>query len=386
MRGVRKKTRIAIFAPSQATAASDMRSSKPFLGHEMKFRILMLSICTMAVAHTADADTQKSVPNICTSPTQKLDEKGFVEIGDIPQWVTIKGEKCGNPVVLIVHGGPGNPMSLFSDQIYGGWEKDYTIVQWDQRGAGMTYGKNRPSEDTPLTIEQMRDDGIEVARYLTQRLGKQKVILLGGSWSSILAIHMIKTDPELFTAYLGWAQMVSYRDNPPATYALLRDKAQKANDHDSLAKLETIGAPPWSDPRSFGVLRRIDRKYENAATDPAPKTWWQPAPEYATPQAEADYTSGEDYSYIQFVGFKGDGMFSKVDLPALGTQFDVPVYLLQGEEDYLTLPDISRCYFEALSAPDKAFILLPRTGHDPNSIMVDAQLKILNEKIRPKAR
>jgi pimeloyl-ACP methyl ester carboxylesterase len=351
----------------------------------MKFRILFLSICAMAVAHTADADTQRPAANICTSPTQKLDEKGFVEIGGIPQWVTIKGEKCGNPVVLIVHGGPGNPMSLFSDQIYGGWEKDYTIVQWDQRGAGMTYGKNRPSEDTQLSIEQIRDDGIEVARYLTQRLGKQKVVLLGGSWSSILAVHMIKEEPELFTAYLGWAQMVSYRDNPPATYALLLDKARKAGDQDSIAKLETIGAPPWTDPRSFGVLRRIDRKYENAATDPAPKVWWQPAPEYTTPQAEADYTAGEDYSYIQFVGFKGDGMFSKVDLPALGTQFDVPVYLLQGEEDYLTLPDISRRYFETLSAPDKAFILLPRTGHDPNTVMVDAQLKILNEKIRTKA-
>ncbi|MDV6331233.1 hypothetical protein [Asticcacaulis sp. 201] len=70
----------------------------------------------------------------------------------------------------------------------------------------------------------------------------------------------------------------------------------------SAAKLEALGALPRTDPRSFGIMRRIDRKYENQATDPAPKDWWQPAPEYATPQAEANYTAGEDYSYLQFVG------------------------------------------------------------------------------------
>lgn len=352
----------------------------------MSKHILALA-CTalLAVLPISVALAQTPVENICTSPTQSLNEKGFVQIGGIPQWVTIKGDKCSNPVILLVHGGPGNPMSLFSDAIYGDWEKDYTIVQWDQRGAGMTYGKNRPSEDTPLKFEEIRDDGIELTRYLTQHLGKRKVILLGGSWSSIIAIHMIKTEPELFTAYLGWSQMVSYRDNPPATYNLLLHKARKAGDQDSVTRLEKLGPPPWTDPRGFGTMRRIDRKYESLVTDPAPKAWWQPAPEYATPQAEADYTAGEDYSYLQFVGYKGDGMFSTVDLPALGTHFDVPIFMLQGEEDFLTVPDISRRYFDSLSAPQKAFVLMPRTGHDPNQIMIDTQRKVLDEKIRPLA-
>jgi len=344
----------------------------------------LVSGLVLSVVSATGAFAQKApVETVCAAPDQKIDEEGFVEIGGIPQWVTIKGDKCSNPVVLLVHGGPGNPMSLFSDAIYGGWEKNYTIVQWDQRGSGKTWGKNRPSDDVPLRIEQIRDDGIEVTRYLTQHLGKQKVILLGGSWSSVLAIHMIKAEPELFTAYLGWSQMVSYSANPPATYARLLDMARTAGDADSVSKLEGIGAPPWTDPRAFGIMRRVDRKYEGLATDPAPKAWWQPAAEYATPEAEADYTAGEDYSYIQFVGYTGDGMFSKVDLPALGTDFSVPIFLLQGEADYLTLPEVSRRYFDSLNAPQKAFIVLPRTGHDPNQIMVDAQLRVLNGDIRP---
>ncbi|MDV6329998.1 alpha/beta hydrolase [Asticcacaulis sp. 201] len=328
---------------------------------------------------------QAQVPDACASPKEAVHEKGFVQIGGIPQWVTINGDHCDNPVVLLVHGGPGNPMSLFADRMYGAFETDYTMVQWDQRGAGMTYGKNRPSDDTPLTFEQITKDGIELTEYLTRRLGKRKVIVMGGSWSSIIAVRMIKARPDLFTAYLGWSQIVNYRDNSTATYNLLLDKAREAGDLDSAARLEALGAPPWTDPRNFGIMRRIDRKYENQATDPAPKDWWQPAPEYATPQAEADYTAGEDYSYLQFVGLKGDGMYSRVDLPALGTQFDVPIFLLQGEADYLTLPKISRAYFDTLQAPQKAFILLPRTGHDPNQVMLDAQRDVLNERIRPLA-
>ncbi len=348
------------------------------------FAVFIAGLVAPLLSVTASR-AQTSVENICTSAAQSVHEEGFVEIGGIPQWVTIKGDSCANPVVLMVHGGPGNPMSLFADQIYGGWEKNYTMVQWDQRGAGMTYGKTRPSDDTPLTIEEIRDDGIELTHYLTQHLGKRKVILMGGSWSSIIAIHMIKSEPDLFTAYLGWSQMVSYHENPLATYTLLLDKARQAGDQDSVSKLEKLGAPPWTDPRGFGIMRRVDRKYETMATDPAPHDWWQPAPIYATPQAEADYTAGEDYSYLQFVGMKGDGMYSRVDLPALGTQFKVPIFLLQGEADYLTLPDISRRYFDSLSAPQKQFVVLPRTGHDPNQIMIDAQYKLLQEAIRPLA-
>jgi pimeloyl-ACP methyl ester carboxylesterase len=76
-------------------------------------------------------------------------------------------------------------------------------------------------------------------------------------------------------------------------------------------------------------------------------------------------------------------MYATVDLPALGTDFQVPIFLLQGEEDLLTSPAISKPYFDSLSAPEKKFVLLPRTGHDPNQIMVDAQYRLLTEQILP---
>ncbi len=86
-----------------------------------------------------------------------IDEKGYVLVGGIQQWMTIKGANRANPVVLFVHGGPGNPMSQYADALYQEWEKDFTIVQWDQRGIRKIVPKPiNPSESSRLRVSTPR--------------------------------------------------------------------------------------------------------------------------------------------------------------------------------------------------------------------------------------
>jgi pimeloyl-ACP methyl ester carboxylesterase len=199
--------------------------------------------------------------SVCTTPGKAVDEKGYVRIGGIEQWVRIKGSSCANPIVVLVHGGPGNPTTPFADKFYPSWEKDFTIIQWDQRGAGMTYGRNPVTDDVPLVIEQLRDDGIEVARFAAKRFGKSRVILLGGSWSSILGVQMVKAEPRMFCGYISTSQVVGplpTRHSIDATLAL----ARAAGDYESVAKIEALGPLPWTNPRYPGIFRRVIRKYE----------------------------------------------------------------------------------------------------------------------------
>ena len=109
-----------------------------------------------------------------------INEERFIHINGIGQWVTIKGDST-KPVVLFLHGGPGSPLSPSANAIYGQWEKEYTLVQWDQRGSGRTFGANAPEELTPaylrtnpLTLEQMTADGIELTKYLLKYLNKTR--------------------------------------------------------------------------------------------------------------------------------------------------------------------------------------------------------------------
>jgi pimeloyl-ACP methyl ester carboxylesterase len=317
----------------------------------------------------------------CTTPGKAVDEKGFVPIGGIEQWVRIKGSSCTNPIIVVVHGGPGNPNTPFADNLYKAWEKDFTIVQWDQRGAGMTYGRNPLTDDVPLVVERLRDDGLEVARYVAKRFGKQKVILMGGSWSSVIGVYMAKSNPEMFCGYVSSSQLVNESGEERASYDATLSLARAANDNDAVAILDALGPPPWTNPRNPGILRRVMRKHEGLRTEPAPKSWWVYAAEYTTPKAEADYTAGEDYSWLQYVGMKGDGIASKINLYKLGPKFGMPFYMVQGQEDLMTMPAPSKRYFDFLQAPRKEFVLVPRTGHDPNQLMLDAQYRLLRERI-----
>lgn len=322
----------------------------------------------------------------CPSPEAPVDVEGFVPLGGIDQWVTISGQRCDNPILLFLHGGPGNPLSPYADALYGAWEGDFTLVQWDQRGAGRTFGRNPPADDAPLTVPRMADDGIALAEYLTRRLGQPKVILVGGSWGSILAVHMAKTRPDLFHAYVGFSQVVGAAQNQTATYTRLLRLSREAGDTATVEVLEAMGPPPWTNPRHPGTVRRATRQYEARVTDAAPAHWWRRAPDADTPGLRADEEAGEEYSYLQFIGLAGDGMYSRVDLPALGARFEVPVFLVQGAEDLVTTPEVTQAYFDRIDAPAKAMVTVPRTGHDPNERMLAAIRTLLVERVRPLVR
>lgn len=340
----------------------------------------LLALATLAAPAAATQDAPAAPPAACASPDAPIDEAGFVALGGIEQWVTITGRRCGNPIVLFLHGGPGNPLTPYAGALFAGWEADYTLVQWDQRGAGRTFARNPPGDAT-LTIQRMADDGVGLVAHLTRRLGQPKVAVVAGSWGSILAVHMVRARPDLFHAYVGFSQIVGAAQNQSATYTRLLTLARAAADADSLKTLETIGPPPWTNPRYPGMVRRITRRYEATATDAPPPHWWVRAPEADSEALRAADEQGEDYSYLQFVGMNGDGMFAGVDLPSLGTHFAVPVYIVQGAEDLVTVPDVTRGYVDRIVAPDKAFVVVPRAGHDPNAHMLAAVRALLDAHV-----
>lgn len=352
---------------------SFLRAAMPPLALALLQAVLPARAAAADAANAAFAAVRLSPAAACAAPGRPVDDKGFVSVGGIEQWVRIKGDSCANPVVVLVHGGPGNPTTPFADHYYRSWEKDFTIVQWDQRGAGMTYRRNPVTDDVPLRVEQLRDDGIAVARLAAQRFGRRRVILVGGSWSSVLGVHMAKAAPELFCGVVVNAQVTGPLPTRDSVDAVLA-RARVAGDGEAVARIEALGPLPWTDPRAPGIFRRVIRKYEGLRTEPVPAAWKGTPPEYATPAYAAAYEAGEDYSWLQFVGMKGDGIAARIDLAALGPTFKVPVLMLQGEEDLLTMPGPSRRYFDAIEAPRKAFVTVPRAGHDPNPPMVAAQL------------
>src|SRR5690242_9994177 len=67
-----------------------------------------------------------------------IDESGYVRIGGIGQWISVRGEDRDNPVIVELHGGPGASNHIFIPRTRE-WERHFTIVRWDMRGSGLTF-------------------------------------------------------------------------------------------------------------------------------------------------------------------------------------------------------------------------------------------------------
>ncbi len=330
--------------------------------------------------------------NLNYSITNRVKEEGFIKINGIEQWVTIKGDST-KPVVLFLHGGPGSPISPYADAVYGKWERDFILVQWDQRGTGKNFGHNAPEElspeylkSNPLTIEQMTTDGIELVNYLIKHLGKQKIILFGTSWGSILGVKMATKNPELFYAYIGHSQMVNPSAGLVFAYQKVYQLAQNAKDQKSLDVINSIGKPPYDTAKNLGQLMRIIKKYQQKKSIPPPASWLELSPEYNNEKDSQNRSDGDDYSFVNYAGDKRIGITpisSTVNFLNDGLVFKIPVYLIQGKEDIQTPEVITKEYFNKISAPEKKFILLPKTDHGFNQSVVDTQYRIMTQFIKP---
>lgn len=322
-----------------------------------------------------------------------IDEGEYISIGGIEQWVTIKGSDRSKPAILFLHGGPGSVMSPYDENIYGEWEKDFVLVNWDQRGAGRTFGKNAPAEldekywiENPLTIELMTSDGIELSEYLIKHLGKQKIILIGSSWGSLLGVTMSQKRPDLFYAYVGHSQIVNHSESEIIAFQKAIKLAEDTHDQTSLDKLNSLGSPPYVDAKNTGQFYRVIKKFEKENSVPAPDSWWNLSQEYDNEIDAQNRYNGDDYSFINFAGHQKLGIKSMVaglDFMKDALDFEIPVYLIQGEADILTPNEISKAYFDKINAPKKEFYLVPGAAHGHNQAIVDLQYKIVKEQIAP---
>ncbi len=181
-----------------------------------------------------------------------IDEASFVPIGGIEQWVKIRGEDRANPV-LFLHGGPGDVTSCWSFALFAPWEEHFTVVQWDQKGAGRTLEKTGPAIAPTLTVNRMAQDGIELAEYLRKHLGKDKIILVAPSFGSLLGLQMVRARPDLLYAYVGTGEVADEPKNYAVAYDALLKKAGAVGNQRAIDELTKVGPPPYSSYAGYSV-------------------------------------------------------------------------------------------------------------------------------------
>lgn len=305
-----------------------------------------------------------------------IDEAMYVKIGGIDQWIQIRGQDRENPVILCLHGGPGGSW-LGNTTVFLPWEKEFTVVQWDQRGTGKTLKATGRSVAETMSVDRMAQDGIEVSKFLRNHLHKDKIILLGFSWGSLLGIHMVKQRPDLFYAYVGTGQVTNMLKAQQLSYAYVLEKARAANDARALEKLKSIGPPPFENMQKISGFFQILGKYECESDRGVP------AGAFTAP----NYSLRDIYNlfrgFAQVPTFQVYHEMLSADLAALGPDFKIPIFIIQGADDERTQATLARDYFEKIDAPHKEFVLIEGGGHFVVLSMADRFLDELVTRVRP---
>jgi pimeloyl-ACP methyl ester carboxylesterase len=315
-----------------------------------------------------------------TSPNG-IDEANYVKIGGLEQWITIRGEDRKNPVLLFLHGGPGDATNPWGYAGFRNWLKYFTVVQWDQRGAGRTLGRNGASAASTITIERMVQDGVELTELLSKRLQKDKIVLVGHSWGSILGVLMAKARPELFYAFVGTGQVADPTRNYAVAYAALVERASREGNSRALRELNEVGPPPYKDGKGFAVQRKWSNLFEGADVFLASTLGFAlTAPGYSLADIN-DWFEGQNVSAEHLVP-----QTSVLDPKLLGGEFAVPVFVIQGAEDFSTPTSLAKTYLNSLHAPRKAFATIDGAGHFAVFTKQDVFLKELRALVLPLIR
>lgn len=307
-----------------------------------------------------------------------IDEARYVAVGGIEQWITIRGEDRKNPVLLFLHGGPGDATNPWGYAGFRSWLKNFTVVQWDQRGAGRTLGRNGSSLAPTITIDRMAQDGIELAELLRKTLQKEKIVLVGHSWGSILGVFMVKARPDLFYAFVGTGQVADSVRNYAVAYEELLNKAERLGDQRAIRELKEVGPPPYPNGRGYAVQRKWSNLFEGADFFISSMFGLAlSAPGYTLRDIN-DWVEGQDVSGQRLIP-----QTSRLESEALAGEFALPVFVIQGAEDFTTPTSLARSLLNSLRAPRKAFVAVEGGGHFAVFMKPDVFLKELVARVLP---
>ena len=309
------------------------------------------------------------------------------KIGGIDQWVSVRGQDKNNPVILFVHGGPATPNIPRMWQFQRPLEEYFTIVNWDQRGAGKTYSSVDPdSISETIRIPRFTADTIELAEHVRQRYGERKLILMAHSWGTIAGLMAALKRPDLFHAYVGIGQIINTRENERLSFEYGLAQAKAHGNTAALEELETIAPYPGDQPitrERIVLARKWAQHYGGLSAYRDESMYFFRAPLLAPEYTDRDRCLIDQGNVFTLGRVLSE--FLEVNFDTV-REFPIPVVMLLGRHDYTTPSEPTAAWMREIKAPYKRVVWFERSAHmipweEPGKMLVT-----LLEYVQPLAK
>ena len=284
-------------------------------------------------------------------------------IGGVRQWVLMRGRSADSPLLLKVHGGPGQA-EMATVGLNGLLEADFVVIEWDQRGSGKSAASIRPAG--AMTMGQFVDDTIELTEHLIQRFGKRQLIIVGHSWGSILGLMAVQRRPDLYSAFVSTGLIANFAEGQQVAYRFLLAESQRRRNRKALAELTGLGVPPYAGADGIAKWKRCARwlgEFGAAwhSSEKFNRVGWM--------LASIEYSWPEKVRFNRAAARSFDLLYADLlsaNLSEAVPQIKVPVFFAEGRYDQMAPVEVAERYFFSLIAPRKEWVVFENSAHFPH--------------------
>jgi len=284
----------------------------------------------------------------------------YLRLGGLNQWAMIRGENVANPLLIMLHGGPGFPEMRLLRFFNAPLEKDFTVIYWEQRGTGKSFDRKIPAPS--MTVEQFISDLDELIEAMRERFGKDKIAIYGHSWGSALGVLYAERFPHKVAAFVGAGQVGNWPASELRCYEFLLAEAERHGNRKALRELRAIGPPPHTGQRQMvqgkwqtrflGMVRGMSLWKLSRILLGGPESSVFDLLNILRGTLFSTYTMWEEVSALNLIKA----------VPVLA----MPVFFFIGRHDHVIAPETSVAYFDMLSAPSKKLIWFEESAHEPS--------------------
>lgn len=208
-------------------------------------KLFLLTVIIVS-AFSCNTKTKKSDEDFEINATKKIEsinEKVVIESNGTKLYAEIKGQDKTKPVILFLYGGPGDViLGLLPFQVYAGkkLEEDFVVVYLHQRG--LVNSSIVP--DSTQTIENHILDVENVILFLTKKMNRKRITLMGHSWGGLLgALYLIQDDSKV-DKFIAIASPFNFKKNNIESYKYTMEWAKSQQNQEAITELSEQANPP----------------------------------------------------------------------------------------------------------------------------------------------
>ena len=253
----------------------------------------------------------------------------------------------------------------------------FTLVDWDQRGAGKSYAAGIDVES--MTIDRFVADTQELAVQLLDRFQQQQLILVGHSWGSAIGALTVAAQPDLFSCYVGIGQISDMTEGEAMSYRWTLEQAHQHGERRAIKALEQIGPPPYRGGRKSTMTQR--RYLARFGGEVHASRTGAMGTVLRNLILSREYSVRDRTNYFRGIFNSMACLWPEllaVNLFKRVPSFAIPVFFMEGRHDWEVPSVLSARYFDALDAPSKTLVWFEHSGHLPNT----EEREMFNEHMR----